>query len=271
MKRKFEKLRKILFDMESVLIAYSGGVDSTFLLKVAKDVLGKNVIAVTGVSATYTLHEKAYAKNMAERLHARHLIIKTDELSNPRFKRNPADRCYWCKKELFFKLKNLANKYKLNYVLDGSNYDDIKDFRPGARAEKEFGIRSPLREAGLTKKEIRALSKRLGLSTWDKPSLACLSSRFPYGTKITLENLARINKAEDFLRTSGMRQIRVRHHDTIARIETDTYNIARFADEKFRKKVVARLKNLGYTYVTVDLEGYRTGSMNPTIRRGNGK
>jgi uncharacterized protein len=267
MNKKLQRLRKILIRMEGVLIAYSGGVDSTFLLKVAKDILYNKVISVTATSLTYPSYEIENARQMAKRLGIRHLIVKTDELSNIKFINNTQDRCYWCKRELFLKLTVLAKKYKLNYVLDGSNYDDTKDFRPGMKAAREFGIRSPLKEVGFTKQEIRNLSKRFGLSIWDKPSFACLASRFPYGMRITKEGLNRVDKAERFLRNFGITQVRVRHHNQIARIEVFKDEIPKLLKEKEREKIVRRFKELDYTYVTVDLAGYRSGSMNPIRKK----
>ncbi|MCK4401454.1 ATP-dependent sacrificial sulfur transferase LarE, partial [bacterium] len=261
--QKLQHLKKILVKMESVLIAYSGGVDSAFLVKVAKDVLDDDkVVAVTATSLTYPANEIKEAETIAKGLKARHLVIKTDELSNQKFTENSTNRCYWCKKELFSKLIALAKEYRLNYVLDGSNYDDAKDFRPGMRAVEKLGVRSPLKEAGFTKDEIRSLSERLGLLTWNKPSLACLASRFPYGMKITKENLAKVDKAETLLRKFGITQVRVRHHDKIARIEIPKNEISKLLKENVRDKIITKFKELGYTYVTVDLEGYRTGSMN---------
>ena len=263
MNKKLLQLKKILAKMDSVLIAYSGGVDSTFLIKVAKDVLdGDKILAVTASSFTYPACEIKEAKTIAKRLRVKHLVIKTDELFNQKFVENSANRCYWCKNDLFSKLIALAKKYKLNYVLDGSNYDDTKDFRPGMKAARELGIRSPLEEIGLGKDEIRCFSKKLGLSTWNKPSLACLASRFPYGMRITKENLFRVDKAETFLRKLGVTQIRVRHHGQIARIEVFKNEISGLLKEETMDKIVTKFKELGYTYVTVDLEGYRTGSMN---------
>ncbi len=267
MNKKSQHLRKLLNEMQSVLIAYSGGVDSTFLVKVAKDVLDDDkVLAVTADSLIYPACEIKDAKTIAKRLRVKHLVIKTDELFNQKFVENSVDRCYWCKRELFSKLIALAKKYKLNYVLDGSNYDDRKDFRPGMKAARELGVRSPLEEAGLDKNEIRSLSERLGLSTWNKPSLACLASRFPYGMKITKENLAKVDKAEAFLRKLGITQVRVRHHEQIARIEVLKNEMSKLLKEDARDKIVTKFKELGYTYVTVDLEGYRTGSMNEALK-----
>ncbi len=261
--QKLQHLKFFLARMESVLIAYSGGVDSAFLLKVAKDVLDDDkVLAVTAASLTYPVNEIKEAETIAKKLMVRYLVIKTDELSNQKFTENPADRCYWCKKELFSKLIALAKEHKLNYVLDGSNYDDTKDFRPGMKAARELGVRSPLKEAGLGKDEIRSLSKKLGLPTWNKPSLACLASRFPYGMRITKENLTKVDQAEAFLRRFGITQVRVRHHDQIARIEVFKNEISKLLKEDVRDKIITKFKELGYNYVTVDLEGYRTGSMN---------
>ena len=262
---KLQALKESLSSMESVLVAYSGGVDSTFLLKVAKDVLGDNVVAVTAASPTYPSHEVENAGKIADEMGVRLVNIETDELSDPRFSENSPERCYWCKRELFLKLAAIAKEYRLNYVLDGSNYDDTKDYRPGMRAADELAVRSPLKEVGLTKADIRSLSKSLGLPTWDKPSFACFSSRFPYGMKITEDNLAKVESAEKFLRKFGITQVRVRHHNETARIEVPEEDIAGILANNTRGKIVHHFKKLGYTYITVDLEGYRTGSMNEVL------
>lgn len=263
--KKLEKLKETFLNMGSVLVAYSGGADSTFLLKVAKDVLDDKVLAVTATSLTYPSYEIENAKKMAERLCVRHLTIETFEFSNPKFTNNSQDRCYWCKRELFLKLAALAKEYKLNHVLDGSNYDDKRDFRPGMKAAEEMGVRSPLYGAGITKEEIRFLSQRLGLLTWDKPSFACLASRVPYGTPITRKLLGGINRAEEFLLSLGLEQVRVRHHDKIARIEVLLGEMEKVMHRK--KEIAAELKSLGYVYIVLDLEGYRSGSLNLVLDR----
>ena len=263
---KFQNLKKILSEMESVLVAYSGGVDSSLVLRVAKDVLGDRVLAVTATSSVYPAEEIEQAKALAQNLGVRHEIIETQELSNPKFVNNPQNRCYWCKRELFAELINIARKNNLKHVLDGTNLDDLDDFRPGMEAANEFGIRSPLKEAAFTKEDIRSLGKRLGLPIWDKPSFACLASRFPYGMKITRENLMKVDKAERFLKRLDLTQVRVRHHNKIARIEVPRKDISKLLEEKLRLQILSYLKKLGYSYVTLDLEGYRTGSMNEVLK-----
>lgn len=267
---KFKYLKESLKKMGKVLVAFSGGVDSTFLLKVARDTLGpENVLAVTADSETYPQTEREEALRLAKNMNldGRHRIIKTSELKIRGFSDNPEDRCYHCKYELFSKLKKIARKNKIPFVLDGSNYSDRDDFRPGRKAIQKLGVRSPLLESGLTKEEIRALSKKLKLSTWNKPAFACLSSRIPYGERITVGKLKRIEKAEDFLKSLGFVQLRVRNHNGTARIELEPKELKSLTDEKLRKKIYARLKGLGFAYVTLDLMGYRTGSMNEVLSR----
>jgi uncharacterized protein len=259
---KWDHLKQLLRDMERVLIAYSGGVDSSLLLKAAAEVLGQNLIAVTADSETYPAGELAEAKEFARSLGASHLIIRTDELSSEPFAANPPDRCYFCKKELFMKLQQLAGREGIPWILDGSNVDDLRDYRPGSRAATEFGVRSPLREAGFTKQDVRDCARMLGLCVWDKPSLACLSSRIPYGTRITPDLLKTVQAAEDYLRVLGLKQVRVRHHGSTARIEIDRRNFISLLLDGVAESIVTELKKLGYTYVCLDMEGYRTGSMN---------
>ena len=262
---RFERLKKILRSMESVVIAYSGGVDSTFLAKAAKDELGDGSLAVTARSETYVQSEFEQAKRLAETWGFRHLVIETKELEYPNYARNPVDRCYHCKSGLFSELKRVAREQGMKWVADGSNADDLKDYRPGLRALQELEIRSPLREAGLSKADIRTLSRSLGLETWNKPAVACLGSRFPYGTEITLEKLSMLERAEIFLHGLGLSQVRVRHHDSLARIEVLPGDIQRLSEPGLREKVVQAFKEIGYVYVALDLQGYRTGSMNETL------
>ncbi|MFW2490145.1 ATP-dependent sacrificial sulfur transferase LarE [Clostridium chromiireducens] len=265
LKEKYELLKDIIKKKESAAIAFSGGVDSTFLLKVAKEVLGDNVIAVTATSSTYPKRELNEAIKYAKDVNAKHLVISSEELEIEGFAMNPKNRCYYCKKELFTKINNIALENGVRYVFDGSNLDDTGDYRPGMVAAKELNVISPLKEAGLTKNDIRELSKELGLPTWDKPSFACLSSRFPYGNKITLPKLTMVDKAEQFLLNSGITQVRVRHHGEIARIEVAPTEREKFYNQEFMDRIGNEFKKLGFTYVTLDLLGYRTGSMNETL------
>ncbi|AST58646.1 potassium ABC transporter atpase [Thermoanaerobacterium thermosaccharolyticum] len=265
LEEKYENLKKYIKELGSAVIAFSGGVDSTFLAKVCKDVLKDSCLAVTATSSTYPEREFKEALELAKEIGIRHKIIKSEELEIEGFSKNPIDRCYYCKSELFSKLKKVADDEGIEYVLDGTNADDTGDFRPGRRAAKELGVKSPLLECGFTKDDIREMSKRLGLPTWNKPAYACLSSRFPYGQEITSEKLSMVEKSEEYLLNLGFVGFRVRHHGDIARIELNPDQINMMLDENIRKKVVSKLKEIGFKYVSLDLEGYRTGSMNEAI------
>ena len=262
---KLEQLKNDIEEMKSVAIAYSGGVDSTFLLKVAHDVLGENAIAVTATSSTYPGRELEQAKQFTKSIGIKHVIINSEETEIDNFSKNPNNRFYYCKKELFSKIKQIANEKHFNYVLDGSNVDDATDYRPGTKAMNELGVVSPLRDVGLTKKEIRELSQEMNLDTWDKPAFACLASRFPYGVKITKSRLEQVEKAESFLHSLRVKQFRVRYHNEIAKIEVlkdDFQTILNHSDE-----IIKRFKELGFKYVTLDIEGYRMGSMNEVLKQ----
>lgn len=262
---KFQNLQDYIRGLGSVLVAYSGGVDSTFLLKTAYDLLGEKVLAVTARSATYPQREYDEAVAFVTAHKIPHRTIISEELAVEGFSANPVNRCYLCKKELFGKLKAIAVKEGLQYVAEGSNLDDNADYRPGLQAVKEFGIVSPLRHAELTKAEIRVLSKEMGLPTWNKPSFACLSSRFPYGEIITAEKLAAVDRAEQCLIDAGFSQVRVRHHGRIARIEILPEEFDKLMEKDLRERVIREFKKLGFSYVALDLAGYRTGSMNEVL------
>lgn len=262
---KLDYLKILLKDLESVAVAFSGGVDSTFLLKVASEVLGVKVIAVTARSSTYPEREYREACEYAAQFGVRHITIMSEELEIEGFADNPTNRCYFCKNELFSKIREVADQYGVKHVLDGCNADDLGDYRPGMQAASELGVISPLKEAGMTKEDIRLLSKEAGLPTWDKQAFACLSSRFPYGTRITREKLEMVDKAEQYLLDAGLRNVRVRHHGEVARIEVARNERSKFFSEEFMDIVSSKFKEIGFTYTALDLKGYRTGSMNENL------
>jgi uncharacterized protein len=263
---KYSVLKETLRSMGSVAIGYSGGVDSSLLLRVAVEVLGSKTLAVIGRSATYPEREFGEAVRFAEDVGARCRIVATEETDIRKFRENPPDRCYYCKTELFGKLEAIAREEGIAHIADGTITDDVGDFRPGMRARSEQGVRSPLLEAGFRKVDVRDLALHLGLPLWDKPSFACLSSRFPYGMEITRTMLSRVDRAETLLRDEGFRVVRVRCHDErTARVEVGENEIPRLLENGRRERVVGGLKDLGFTYVTLDLQGYRTGAMNEVL------
>lgn len=262
LQKKHDKLKGILADMGSVLVAFSGGVDSTFLLKVAHDLLGDRACAITATSPTYPESEFRAAAELARLIGARQIVVASNELEIPGFAANPKDRCYHCKRELFQLCAVKGAELGYAVIADGSTLDDLDDYRPGRRALAELAVRSPLLEAGLGKSEIRALSRELGLPTWDKQAYACLASRFPYGVEITPERLGMVEICEEFLKESGIRTYRVRFHGETARIEVAEEEMPRLLEPAFRKELIGFFKKAGFTYVSLDLQGYRTGSMN---------
>ena len=268
---KLIKLTNIVKDLESVVVAFSGGVDSSLVAKVCYDVLGDKALAVTARSETYPPYEYEEAMKIAKEIGISHMTIDTSELGIKGFAENPPNRCYFCKSELFGKLTEIAHEKGYKNVADGANLDDAGEYRPGLDAAKELEVRSPLKESGLRKVDIREISKHLKLSNWDKPSYACMSSRFPYGQSITEEKLTIVAAAENYLRSIGLKQFRVRHHDTIARIEVLPEDITLLLQDGKRTEIVKKFKEIGYKYVTIDLEGYRSGSMNEVLVSQNNK
>ena len=262
---KLSRLREILRDAGRAVVAFSGGVDSTFLLRVAADTLGDRVTALTAVSPSLPEADRARAVHLAGKIGVAQVLVESHELDNPDYTANPANRCYFCKSELYRICEAQAAEMGVPAIFDGTNLDDLADHRPGRQAAKEKGVRSPLVEAGLTKADVRAFSRELGLETWDQPSSPCLSSRIAYGTPVTREALARIEACELFLREMGFRELRVRHHDNLARVEVGRAEIARLLDPELRARIIARFKEAGYVYVTLDLEGFRSGSGNEVL------
>lgn len=262
---KNKALKAIWVEMGSVVIAYSGGVDSTFLAVSANNVLGDRALAVTASSPSLARSELDDAVSVARYLRLNHRVIETNEVEREEYRANDPNRCYFCKEELYSHLQPLAQAEGYAFVVNAHNADDAGDFRPGMNSAKRRDVRSPLVEAGLTKQEIRKLSREMALPTWDKPAQACLSSRIPYGTPVTVEALERISKAEDYLRSLGLRQMRVRHHDAVARIEVDADSLLFLVSDEVRMAITAYFKSIGYTYVTLDLEGFRSGSLNEVL------
>jgi uncharacterized protein len=258
----WQRLQELLRSLEGVVVAFSGGVDSAFLLAASRIALGDRVLAVTALSETYPQEEAESAARLAESMGVTHRFVVSEELDLPEFKTNPVNRCYFCKKELFSKLSEVSQQEGLACLCDGSNLDDLEDHRPGAQAAAELAVRSPLRDAGLTKADIRGLSRWLGLPTWDKPSFACLSSRFPYGTAITRERVGRVGRAESELRALGFTQLRLRYHGDVARLEVLPADFQCLLAPGMVERVIGIVKRAGFVYATLDLQGYRTGSMN---------
>ena len=263
--QKEHRLEEILRELQSVVVGFSGGVDSAYLAYMANRVLGKNALCVTAISPSYPTFQKKETAEFVEAFGLNHFVVESEELDNPEYRENAPNRCYFCKSELFVKLEALAQERGIKTVIDGTNYDDLGDFRPGRRAAVEHSVRSPLLEAQMTKLNIRELSRRAGLPTWDKPALPCLSSRFPYGTSISVEKLSVVDRGEDILRNFGFRVFRVRFHEELVRLEFSPEELPKALNLTMVDILRKQFKELGFKYVTIDLEGYRSGSLNEVL------
>jgi len=265
MDAKFQRLTQLLGESDRLLVAFSAGVDSTFLLKAAHMAIGARAIALTAASPTVPPGELDAAKNFASSLGCRHIVVNSHELTNPNFSQNPVNRCFFCKDELYRLSRAEADKLGIEIIVDGTNLDDLKDHRPGLKAADEWGVRHPLVEAEMSKEDIRRYSRELSLPIWDKPSSPCLSSRFPYGTEINLERLNKVGACEVFMKERGFREFRVRYHGDLARIEVSQTEIDRLFDKSIREAIVKRFKEVGFNFVSLDLQGFRSGSLNEAL------
>ena len=263
--QKEQHLVEILTTLRSVVVGFSGGVDSAYLAYVANRVLGKKALSVTAISPSYPSFQRMETAEFVTRFNLNHLEVETSEIENPRYRENSSNRCYYCKSELFAKLRDLAQIRGYGAVVDGTNYDDRKDFRPGRRAAEEYSVQSPLLEVQMTKLDIRELSRRSSLPTWDKPALPCLSSRFPYGTSITSEKLSVVDRGEEILRSFGFKVFRVRYHESLVRLEFSPNELPKALNMTMGAILTKRFKSLGFKFVTIDLEGYRSGSLNEVL------